>query len=128
MLHRVIYGSLERFIGILVEHLNGNFPAWLSPVQVKVLPMTDKNFERAKEVFNRLKDEGVRVKLDDREESMSKKVRDAQMEKVNYMITIGDKEEESGTIAVRNREGEVKFEIKLKDFISDLKKEIWCRK
>ena len=128
MIHRTVLGGIERFYAILVEHFNGLFPAWLSPVQAKILPMTDKNMERSQEVFSRLKEEGIRVELDDREESMAKKVRDAQMEKVNYMITIGDKEEEKGTIAVRNREGEVKFDVKLKDFISDIKKEIEARK
>jgi len=124
MLHRAIYGSLERFIGILIEHLNGNFPAWLSPVQVKILPMADKNVKASEKVKEKLKEEGIRVEVDDRVESMSKKVRDAQVEKVNYMITIGEKEEKTGTIAVRTRDGKVDFGVVLDDFISDLKKEI----
>ena len=124
MVHRAIYGSLERFIGILIEHLNGRFPAWLSPVQVKILPMTDKNMKASMKICEKFKEAGVRVEVDDRVESMSKKVRDAQIEKVNYMITIGEKEEKSGTIAVRTREGKVQFGAILDDFISNLKKEI----
>jgi threonyl-tRNA synthetase len=128
MLHRAIYGSLERFIGILLEHLKGNLPSWLNPVQVKILPMSDKNLKSSEKVRKELEEAGFRVKLDDRVESMSKKVRDAQLEKVNYMITIGDKEEKANTYAVRNRAGKVKFGVKPTDFIKDLQKEISERK
>ena len=128
MLHRAIYGSLERFIGILLEHLKGNLPSWLNPVQVKILPMADKNLKSSEKVRKELEEAGFRVKLDDRVESMSKKVRDAQLEKVNYMITIGDKEEKANTYAVRNRAGKVKFGVKPTDFIKDLQKEISERK
>ena len=124
MVHRAIYGSLERFIGILLEHLKGNLPVWLNPVQVKILPMTDRNLKTAKKIKKGLEDVGLRVELDDRVESMSKKVRDAQLEKVNYMITIGDKEEKAGTYAVRSRDGKVKFNVKPAAFIKDIKKEI----
>ena len=128
MVHRAIYGSLERFIGILLEHLKGNLPAWLNPVQIKILPMTDKNLKYSEKVKKELENSGFRVKLDDRVESMSKKVRDAQLEKVNYMITIGDKEEEKNTLAIRNRAGKVKFGVKIDDFVKDLQKEISKRK
>jgi len=124
ILHRTVFGSLERFMGILIEHLNGKFPAWLSPVQVKILPMADKNVKASMKICEKFKEQGVRVEVDDRVESMSKKVRDAQLEKVNYMITIGEKEEKSGTIAVRTREGKVDFGVVLDDFISNLKNEI----
>ena len=128
MVHRAIYGSLERFIGILLEHLNGNLPLWLNPFQIKVLPMTDKQLKSAEKVTKELRESGFRVKLDDRSESMSKKVRDAQIEKVNYMITIGEKEEKAGTYAVRNRDGKVKFGVKPADFIKEINKEIKERK
>jgi len=128
MVHRALYGSLERFIGIILEHTNGNLPLWISPVQVKVLPMADKNLKYAQQVEKKLKEAGIRVKLDDRVESMSKKVRDAQLEKTNYMLVIGDKEQKAKTIAVRNREGKVKFGVKLDIFIKSLKKDIKERK
>jgi threonyl-tRNA synthetase len=128
MLHRVIYGSIERFIGILLEHTNGNLPLWLSPIQVKVMNMTDNNLKYAKQIYEVLKEEGIRVELDDSAESMGKKVRNAQMQKVNYMIAIGDKEEKAEVLAVRNRKGEIEYDVKLNDFVSKLKKEIADRK
>jgi len=124
MLHRVIYGAIERFIGIMVEHLNGKLPLWLSPVQVKVLTITDEQLPYAQKVVEQLINSGLRVEFDSRAESMGKKVREATMEKVNYILTIGDKEVQKKTIAVRNRAGENKFDIKLDQFIADLKKEI----
>ena len=127
MLHRVVYGALERFIGVLTEHLNGNFPLWLNPNQIKVMTLTDKNKKYAEKVFNELK-KHFRVELDDRSETMDRKVRDAQLQKFNYMITIGDKEEKAKTIAVRSRDGKVKFGIKLEEFIEELKEEIKERK
>ena len=124
MLHRVIYGSIERFIAIMVEHLNGKLPLWLSPVQVKVLTITDEHKTYAGKVVEQLVQAGFRVESDFRAESMGKKVREATMEKVNYVVTIGDKEVQKKTVAVRNRAGDTKFEVKLNQFISDLKKEI----
>ncbi len=128
MLHRVIFGSLERFIGILLEHLNGKLPLWLSPVQVKILTMNDKNIKFAEKVHQELLNNNIRVELDDRTESIGKKVRDAQLEKVNYMVTIGDKEQQKKTLAVRDRDGKVKFDVKLDSFIKDLLKEIETKK
>ena len=124
MLHRVVYGAIERFIGIMTEHLNGKFPLWLSPVQVKVVTITDDNVEFAKEVFEKLKVEGLRVELDARAESMGKKIREAQMQKINYMVTIGDKEVEKKKLSVRTRNGETKFDVEIEEFISQLKEEI----
>ncbi len=128
MLHRVIYGAVERFIGIMVEHLNGKLPLWLSPIQVKVLTITDDNIKFAQEVFSKLKGSGLRVELDSRAETMGKKIREATMEKVNYIITIGDKEVAKKTLAVRNRKGENKFGVKLDSFIEDLLAEVKSRK
>jgi len=128
ILHRTILGSLERFLGILLEHLNGNLPAWLNPVQVKILPMTENQVKYAEKVKKYLIDKEFRVELDNNDETMSKKVRDAQLEKVNYMITIGEKEEKAGTYAVRSRDGKVKFGVKPDDFVKELQKEISERK
>ncbi len=124
MLHRVIYGSIERFIGIMTEHLNGRFPLWLSPVQVKVLTVTDRNIPFAEKVTEKLKEAGVRVELDSRTETIGKKIRDAQMEKINYMVTIGDKEVEKNTLAVRSRKGDVVFGLAIEKFIVQLQEEI----
>lgn len=122
--HRVIYGSMERFIGILVEHFGGNFPTWLTPTQVKVLPITEKHLDYAKSVTVKLKEEGVRVELDDRNERLQAKIRDAQMEKVSYMFIIGDREAEAKAVAVRKRDGKDLGSMDLDDFIRALKKEI----
>jgi threonyl-tRNA synthetase len=103
MVHRALYGSIERFFGILLEHYAGAFPVWLAPVQAAVLPITDRHLEYAKKVAERLVAEGLRVHLDDRSEKVNLKIRDAQMQKVPYMLVIGDREAEGGTVSVRNR-------------------------
>ena len=106
MVHRVAFGSIERFIGILIEHFAGKFPVWLAPTQVKILPITDRQIAYAKEVCATLKANGVRVEVDDRSEKIGYKIREAQMEKVPYMLVVGEKEMESGQVAVRRRDGE----------------------
>ncbi len=103
MVHRVIYGSIERFIGILTEHFAGAFPAWLAPVQVRVLPITDRNHEYAMQVAEELKAEGIRAEADLRSEKTGYKIREGQMQKIPYLLIIGDKEVEAGTVAVRHR-------------------------
>jgi threonyl-tRNA synthetase len=103
MVHRALYGSIERFFGILLEHYAGAFPVWLAPVQAAVLPITDRHLEYAKKVSERLVAEGLRVHLDDRSEKVNLKIRDAQMQKVPYMLVIGDREAEGATVSVRNR-------------------------
>jgi threonyl-tRNA synthetase len=103
MLHRAILGSLERFMGILVEHCAGAFPAWLAPVQVAVLPITDRVGAHAEAVKARLMAKGVRVHLDLRNEKVNAKIRDAQLQKVPYMLVLGDREAEAGTVSVRHR-------------------------
>jgi threonyl-tRNA synthetase len=108
MIHRALMGSLERFFGILIEHYAGAFPLWISPVQVKVLPITEKQNEYAEEVRRILSSEGVRVEVDSRNEKIGHKIRDAQMEKVPYMFIAGGREVESRTVAVRMRkEGDI---------------------
>lgn len=115
MLHRVVFGSIERFMGILIEHYAGKFPIWLSPVQTVVMTISDKHNDYAREVHNKLFDAGVRSELDIRTESVNKKVRDAQMKKIPLMLTVGDKEMEAGTVAVRTLDGKVKFGVKVED-------------
>ena len=106
MIHRVVFGSIERFIGILIEHYAGKFPVWLAPVQVKILPVSDKYVSYTKEVEALLKDKGIRVELDIRDEKLGYKIREAQLDKVPYMIILGEKEQSSQTVSVRSRDGE----------------------
>ena len=121
MVHRALYGSIERFFGTLIEHYAGAFPAWLAPVQVAVLPITDRQLEYAKTVVARLKEAGVRVELDERKEKVQLKIRDAQMQKVPFMLVLGGREAEAGTVAVRNRKhGDIGVKP-LEEFIVDLK-------
>ena len=106
MVHRVIFGSIERFMGILIEHYAGKFPVWLAPVQVKVLSVSEKSFAYANEVYDRLKDAGVRVALNNSDEKIGYKIRQAQLQKVPYMLVLGEKESDDGTIVtVRTRDG-----------------------
>ncbi|MDP1695987.1 MAG: threonine--tRNA ligase [archaeon] len=127
MVHRAIYGSFERFIGILLEHLNGNLPAWLSPIQVRVLNFTDRNTKAAEKIISQLKEEipQLRIDSDFRNSTVNDKVRDAEMQKINYVIVIGDKEEKAKTLAVRERGNDKpKFGVKIDSFIKDLKEKI----
>src|SRR5580704_12902433 len=103
MVHRALYGSIERFFGILIEHYAGAFPVWLAPVQAVVLPITDRHTEYAQKVTKRLEEAGLRSHLDDRKEKVQLKIRDAQMQKVPYMLVVGDREAEAGAVAVRHR-------------------------
>ena len=108
MIHRVAFGSIERFIGILIEHYAGKFPTWLAPVQVKILPVSEKFADYAKEVSDSLKAAGIRVETDDRNEKLGYKIRSAQMEKVPYMLIVGEKEVEEKAVSVRKRdEGDI---------------------
>ncbi|MFH1376899.1 MAG: threonine--tRNA ligase [Candidatus Woesearchaeota archaeon] len=124
MIHRTALGSIERFIGILIEHYFGRLPLWLSPVQTKILTVTDRNLKSANKLVELMKEKGIRAELDDRSETISKKVRDAETEKVPYIITIGDKEDKAGTLAVRGKEGKTEFGVKIGVFIDKVLKEI----
>ena len=124
MLHRVILGSIERFIGVLIEHYAGAFPVWLSPVQAIVLTVTDRAAEFAQTVGNRLRAEDVRVELDLRNEKLGYKIREAQLQKIPYLLVIGDKEVEQGGVAVRPRSGEDLGFMTLDDFVARIKPEI----
>ena len=105
MIHRAIFGSFERFTGILTEHFQGAFPTWLSPVQVQIVPITDRNNKYGQNVLEQLNSSEIRAELDDRSEKMQGKIRDAQMQKIPYMLVIGDREEKEGKVAVRTRDG-----------------------
>ena len=124
MIHRVCFGSIERFIGILIEHFAGAFPTWLAPVQVKLLPISDRQHNYAAEVAKKLTSAGIRVETDTRNEKIGYKIREAQLEKVPYMLVIGDKECESGTVAVRSRKNGDMGTESLDTFIADVRKEI----
>jgi len=124
MLHRTIYGSLERFIGILTEHYNGNFPLWLAPVQLRVISFKDDNAKTAKAIHDKLFDLGYRVELDLSYGTVEGKIRDAELQKIPYIIVIGDKEEQNDTLAVRRHGAKgAKFGVKFEDFVVQLNAE-----
>ncbi|MBS3171728.1 threonine--tRNA ligase [Candidatus Woesearchaeota archaeon] len=127
MIHAAIMGSVERFFSVLLEHFAGKFPLWLSPVQVSIITVTDRSLNFAKELENKLKENDIRVELNDRQETLGKKVLEETMKKVNYIITIGDKETENRTLAIRTRDGKVKFNVKIDEFVKSLKEEISSR-
>jgi threonyl-tRNA synthetase len=127
MVHRALFGSIERFFGVLIEHYTGAFPAWLAPVQVSVLPVSGKFSEYADKVASHLKDAGFRVHNDDRNEKLQAKIRDAQMQKIPYMLIIGGKEAEAGTVSVRQRTKGDLGARSLEQFTSDLRQEIDTR-
>lgn len=127
MLHRAGYGSLERFIGILIEHFAGAFPTWIAPVQVKVIPVTEKHMDYAKSVAKTLSESNIRVELEEANETLGYKIRKAQMEKVPYMLIVGDKEEKSHTVSIRSRKDGDKGSMMIPMFIAGLMQEIKSR-
>ncbi len=124
MIHRAIFGSIERFIGILIEHFAGKFPLWLAPKQVKILPITDRTAEYAEQICKTLTEAGVRAEVDARNEKVGYKIREAKMEKVPYVLVVGDKEAEDGTVSVNKRGVEEKSVVSLKEFVETVKREI----
>ena len=124
MIHRVVFGSIERFIGILIEHFAGAFPTWLAPVQVRVLPISEKYMDYAKSVEQKLQDAGIRTELDERSEKIGYKIREAQTAKIPYMLVVGQKEEEEGAVSVRSCAEGDQGAKKLEDFIAGLQEEI----
>ena len=127
MIHRVAFGSIERFIGILIEHFAGAFPTWLAPVQVKVLPISDKYMDYAEKVKAALDAENIRVEVDTRSEKIGYKIREAQKNKIPYMLVVGQKEEEDGVVSVRSRFKGDEGQASLESFIENIKKEIVSR-
>lgn len=127
VIHRVIYGSLDRFLGLLLEHTGGNLPLWLSPVQIAVLPVSQEQSAFARELFNRLQEHSFRVELDDENKSLNKRIRELALRKIPYLVIVGAKEEASGQLSVRARSGEHRNEVKEADFIASIKNEISTR-
>ena len=127
MIHRVVFGSIERFIGILIEHFAGAFPTWLAPVQVKVLPISDKYMDYAEKVKAALDAENIRAEVDTRSEKIGYKIREAQKNKIPYMLVVGQKEEEDGAVSVRSRFKGDEGQASLESFIENIKKEIVSR-
>jgi threonyl-tRNA synthetase len=124
MIHRVVFGSIERFIAILTEHFAGAFPAWLSPVQVKILSIIEKHTPFVLEVQKQLEDMGVRVEIDLRNEKIGYKIREAQLEKIPYMLVIGDKEMENKAVAVRSRKEGDLGSMSVEQFVAKIVEEI----
>ncbi|HLK49076.1 MAG TPA: threonine--tRNA ligase [Bryobacteraceae bacterium] len=122
MVHRALYGSIERFFGILVEHYAGVFPVWLAPVQAAVLPITDRQVDYARQVRKQLEDAGIRATVDDRSEKVNFKIREAQLQKVPYMLVVGDREQQNGQVAVRHRKHGDQGAQALVDFIAGIRK------
>lgn len=128
MIHRAIYGSVERFLGILIEHYAGKFPMWISPMQIRVLSIADRHVDYCNKVLEKLKDAGLRTEIDNKKLTMGKKVREAQLAKVNYILVVGDKEIEEDTINIRTRDNEVLGAMKLDEFISKCLDEVKGKK
>ena len=127
MIHRVAFGSIERFIGILIEHFAGAFPTWLAPVQVKVLPISEKHLEYGKKVLAQLEEAGIRAELDERAEKIGYKIREAQMNKIPYMLVVGAKEEEQNLVSVRSRFAGDEGQKDIASFIDAIKEEIQAK-
>jgi len=124
VIHRAISGSLERFMSVLIEHFAGKFPLWLSPVQVKIVTVNDHNTEFAKSVVEELRKGNIRVELDNRTESIGRKVRDAQLERANYIVTIGDNEMVQKNLAIRGRDGKVEYKVSVQKFVTEVVEEV----
>jgi threonyl-tRNA synthetase len=127
VIHRAISGSLERFMGVMIEHFAGAFPVWLAPVQAIILPVSEHQKEYAKEIFEKINQEDIRVELDDANESLGKRIRDAKMQKIPYMIVLGDKEKEATVVTIEGRREKLE-NITIESFIEKIKMEIRDRK
>ena len=128
VIHRSSIGCYERTLAMLIEEYAGKFPVWLSPVQARVLPITDKHIDYAKKVVEQMKDSGIRAELDDRKESTNKKVREAQLDFIPYILVVGNKEAENKTVNVRTRDNVVHGEKKVTDFVKEVLVEIKDKK
>ena len=124
MIHRVAFGSIERFIGILTEHFAGAFPTWLSPVQVKVLPISEKYNDYGEEIANKLKDSDIKVEIDRRTEKIGYKIREARNERIPYILIVGEKEASKKEVSVRSRKNGEEGSISIDNFIDKILKEI----
>jgi len=128
MIHRAILGSLERFFGIITEHYAGKFPLWLSPEQVRILTIADRHVDYAKSLAEKMKGQGIRAEIDERNQTMNYKIREAQLKQVNYILVVGDKELAEQTVNVRTRENQVKGMQKAGTFIQEIIREIAVKK
>ena len=124
MIHRALLGSIERFIGVLVEHYGGAFPLWLAPTQAVLIPITDRNLDYVYQAAEKMKEAGLRVQVDDSSDRMGAKIRDAEKLKIPYMLVVGDREEEAGTVAPRLRSGEQLGPISVEDLIERMQGEV----
>jgi len=124
MIHRAIIGSLERFIGVVIEHFAGKFPLWINPLQARVITVSNKFNKYAEKVVEELKAKGIRVDAALRAETTGKKVRDSQIEKIPILLTIGEKEQKAKTVAVRTQDGKVHFKVKVKDLVKKIQENI----
>ena len=127
MIHRAILGSIERFIGIIIEHFAGAFPLWLAPVQVAVLPLSEKFLDYGREVTAKLKAAGLRVETDESNEKLGAKIRTAQLQKVPFMLVVGEKEAAAGTVSVRKRTGGEQRVVSIEDFVAEARRLIASR-
>jgi len=127
MIHRAIFGSFERFVGILTEHFAGAFPTWLAPVQARVLPVSEKHAAYGRTVWNRLREARVRAELDDRNEKLGYRIRDAQVRKVPYTLVVGEREAQQGTASLRGRGSEESVVLPVERVVSDLLSEMGTR-
>ncbi len=127
MVHRALLGSLERFIGVLIEHFGGAFPTWLAPVQAMVIPIADRHIEYAESVKTKLTEAGLRVEVDARNERMGAKIREAQVQKIPYMLVVGDREAEANAVAVRLRSGDDLGAMPLDDIQARMLEEVTTR-
>ena len=124
MIHRAIFGSFDRFIGIITEHFAGAFPTWLAPVQIRILPIADKHKEYSEKLKKQLEDLDLKVELDEREEKIGYKIREAQLQKIPYMLIIGDKEVEANAVGVRSRKDGDIGQMSVEDFVQKIQEEI----
>ena len=127
MIHRVCFGSIERFIGILIEHFAGQFPTWLAPVQIKVLPISEKFSDYAKQVSDQLDAAGIRVQTDYRAEKIGYKIREARNERIPYIIVVGEKDQEANKVSLRSRKNGEEGQLDLADVIARIQEEIKTR-
>ena len=123
MIHRAIFGSMERFFGVLIEHFSGKFPLWMSPLPIRIMTVADRHIEYAEKIARQIEERGFICDIDASSESISKKVRNAQLTQVNYMFTVGDAEMENGTVALRTRDNVVHGELNLETFIDKIEEE-----
>jgi threonyl-tRNA synthetase len=123
MIHAAVFGAFERFMGILIEHYAGAFPLWLSPVQAIIIPVSEKFNDYGEKVMEKLKANNIRVEMDDSNESLGKRIREAEKQKIPYILVVGEKEAQSASVAVRSRDKEQKV-IKLEEFLKKIQKEI----